>query len=98
MSETEKMSEEIDKDQNNVVDPPAAPKKVESLNSTIVKYFWYYAWVSFASQCIVYLMMCMSAVISPWVLLILCLGAANTILLGSFAKLLRKIISFNEIL
>lgn len=62
----------------------------EAINKKLIVYFWWLIVLSFIGQLIGYLIQWISGTISPTVLLILALGAIQTLLIGGAVKLVQK--------
>jgi hypothetical protein len=62
----------------------------ENVNKQLLVYFWWLIVLSFIAQCINFLIQFISGTITGTVLLILCLGAIQTLLIGGGAKMVQK--------
>ena len=62
----------------------------DSVNKQLLVYFWWLIVLSFAAQCINFVIQYLSGTIDSTVLGILCLGAVQTLLIGGGAKMVQK--------
>lgn len=91
---SEEINEKIKNATNSVSQAPEAPDLTSdaSINQQLIKIFWLMTLLSFASQCISYLILWITLQITLTLLGVLILGAINTIIIGGGMKLLQKII------
>lgn len=91
---SEEINEKIENAINSVSQTPEAPDLTSdaSINQQLIKIFWLMTLLSFASQCISYLILWITLQITLTLLGVLILGAINTIIIGGGMKLLQKII------